>query len=86
MPPQDQTLVKDVDLEMMSMNLKEGDRYVVNHDEDLTVVDLGDDVNLDEKEATLLSTVVKTKASHGAGMEAIVGYRWGKQTVIEAIV
>ncbi|RWW04672.1 hypothetical protein BHE74_00053327 [Ensete ventricosum] len=34
----------------MSMNLKEGDRYVVNHGEGLTVVDFGDHVSLTEKE------------------------------------
>ncbi|RWW59943.1 hypothetical protein BHE74_00033095 [Ensete ventricosum] len=41
MPPQDQAPVKDADLEHMPMNLKEGDRYVVNHGEDMTVVDFG---------------------------------------------
>ncbi|RRT70637.1 hypothetical protein B296_00020778 [Ensete ventricosum] len=49
MPPQDQALVKDADLEPMPMNLKEEDRYVVNHDEGLTVVDFGGYVILDEK-------------------------------------
>ncbi|RZS01621.1 hypothetical protein BHM03_00031512 [Ensete ventricosum] len=34
----------------MPMNLKEGDRYVVNHGEDLTAVDFGDYVSLAEKE------------------------------------
>ncbi|RWW67459.1 hypothetical protein BHE74_00025101 [Ensete ventricosum] len=34
----------------MVMNLKEGDRYVVNHDEGLTAVDFGGHVSLVEKE------------------------------------
>ncbi|RRT55382.1 hypothetical protein B296_00024400 [Ensete ventricosum] len=34
----------------MPMNLKEGDRYVVNHGEDPTTVDFGDYVSLAEKE------------------------------------
>ncbi|RWW06197.1 hypothetical protein GW17_00030490 [Ensete ventricosum] len=50
MPPQDQAPMKDTDLEQMLMNLKEGDRYVVNHDEGLTVVDFDDHVSLAEKE------------------------------------
>ncbi|RRT44351.1 hypothetical protein B296_00036507 [Ensete ventricosum] len=33
----------------MSMNLKEGDRYVVNHGEGLTTVDFGSNVSLAEK-------------------------------------
>ncbi|RWW77865.1 hypothetical protein BHE74_00013941 [Ensete ventricosum] len=39
MPPQDQAHVKDADLEQIPMNMKERDRYVVNHGEGLTVVD-----------------------------------------------
>ncbi|RWW89040.1 hypothetical protein BHE74_00002058 [Ensete ventricosum] len=50
MPPQDQAPVKNVDLELMSMNLKEEDRYVINHGEDLTAVDFGSYVSLIEKE------------------------------------
>ncbi|RRT51184.1 hypothetical protein B296_00044861 [Ensete ventricosum] len=50
MPPQDQTPVKDADLEQMQMNMKEGDRYVVNHGEGLTIVDFGGHVSLVEKE------------------------------------
>ncbi|RZR88237.1 hypothetical protein BHM03_00015778 [Ensete ventricosum] len=34
----------------MSINLKEGDRYVVNHGEDMTIVDFGGYVSLAEKE------------------------------------
>ncbi|RWV82681.1 hypothetical protein GW17_00055798 [Ensete ventricosum] len=34
----------------MSINLKEGDRYVINHGEDMTVVDFGGYVSLAEKE------------------------------------
>ncbi|RZS04985.1 hypothetical protein BHM03_00035408 [Ensete ventricosum] len=49
MPPQDQAPVKDADLEPMPMNLKERDRYVVNHDEGLTVVDFDGYVILAEK-------------------------------------
>ncbi|RWW11033.1 hypothetical protein BHE74_00036728 [Ensete ventricosum] len=41
MAPQDQAPVKDADLEHMPMNLKEGDSYVVNYGEGLTVVDFG---------------------------------------------
>ncbi|RWW34607.1 hypothetical protein GW17_00000621 [Ensete ventricosum] len=54
MPTQGRALVKDVDLEPMSMNLKEGDRYVVNRDEDLTAVDFDGDVSLAEKEQSIL--------------------------------
>ncbi|RWW52383.1 hypothetical protein BHE74_00041194 [Ensete ventricosum] len=50
MPPQNQALVKDADLEQMPMNLKEGDRYVVNHGEGLTAVGVGDHGSLAEKE------------------------------------
>ncbi|RWW09875.1 hypothetical protein GW17_00026612 [Ensete ventricosum] len=57
MPPQDRAPVKDADLESMSMNLKEGGHYVVNHDEDLMAVDFGDNVSLAEKEAVVLSTM-----------------------------
>ncbi|RRT75671.1 hypothetical protein B296_00015201 [Ensete ventricosum] len=31
--------MKDADLEQRPMNLKEGDRYIVNHDEGLTTID-----------------------------------------------
>ncbi|RWW47743.1 hypothetical protein BHE74_00046235 [Ensete ventricosum] len=51
--------VKDADLEMMSMNLKEGGRCVVNRDEDMVAVDFGDDVSLAEKEAAVLSIAMK---------------------------
>ncbi|RWV93655.1 hypothetical protein BHE74_00015478 [Ensete ventricosum] len=54
MPSQDQAHVKDVDLEIISMNLKEGGRCVVNCGEDLTAVDFGSDVSLVEKEQTIL--------------------------------
>ncbi|RRT60738.1 hypothetical protein B296_00009575 [Ensete ventricosum] len=50
MPPQDQAPVKDVELEPMLMNLKEGDRYVINHGEDLTTIDFGGYVSLAKKE------------------------------------
>ncbi|RRT57296.1 hypothetical protein B296_00035123 [Ensete ventricosum] len=40
----------------MTMNLNERSHCVVNHDEDLTVVDFDDDVNLVEKEVVVLST------------------------------
>ncbi|RRT57054.1 hypothetical protein B296_00033821 [Ensete ventricosum] len=50
MPPQDQAPVKDADLEQMSMNRKEGDRYVVNHDEGLTTVDFDGHVSLAKKD------------------------------------
>ncbi|RWW26833.1 hypothetical protein BHE74_00029875 [Ensete ventricosum] len=48
MPPQDQAPVKDADLEQRPMNLKEGDRYVLNHGEGLMVVDFdGGDATMD---------------------------------------
>ncbi|RWW04864.1 hypothetical protein GW17_00031890 [Ensete ventricosum] len=50
MPLQDQAPMKEVDLEPMSRNLKEGDRYVVNHGEGLTTVDFDNHVILAEKE------------------------------------
>ncbi|RZR96670.1 hypothetical protein BHM03_00025746 [Ensete ventricosum] len=49
MPPQDQAPMKYADLEPMPMNLKEGNRYVVNHGECLMVVDFGGYVSLAEK-------------------------------------
>ncbi|RWW87698.1 hypothetical protein BHE74_00003455 [Ensete ventricosum] len=49
MPPQDQAPMKYADLEPMPMNLKEGNRYVVNHDECLMVVDFSGYVSLAEK-------------------------------------
>ncbi|RRT59951.1 hypothetical protein B296_00009686 [Ensete ventricosum] len=49
MPPRDQAHAKDTDLKQMSMNLKEGDCYVVNHGEGLTTVDFGGHVSLAEK-------------------------------------
>ncbi|RRT35801.1 hypothetical protein B296_00033918 [Ensete ventricosum] len=55
MPPQDRALVKDVDPESMSMNLKEGGRCVVNRDKDLTAVDFDSNVSLAEKEVVVLS-------------------------------
>ncbi|RWW63293.1 hypothetical protein BHE74_00029539 [Ensete ventricosum] len=60
---------------MISMNLKEGGRCVVNRDEDLTVVDFDGDVSLAEKEAAVLSTAVKTKVSRRSSVEAIVDCR-----------
>ncbi|RRT63863.1 hypothetical protein B296_00028537 [Ensete ventricosum] len=54
MPSQDQAHVKNVDLEIMSINLKEGGSCVVNRGEDLTAVDFDSDVNLAEKEQTIL--------------------------------
>ncbi|RZR70742.1 hypothetical protein BHM03_00001253 [Ensete ventricosum] len=62
MPPQDRVPVKDANLEMMSMNLKEGGYCVVNRDEDLTAVDFESDVSLVEKEAAVLSTRVASVA------------------------
>ncbi|RWV87767.1 hypothetical protein GW17_00050207 [Ensete ventricosum] len=50
MPEQDQAPANDADLEPMLMNLKERDRYVVNHGKDLTTVDFGGYVSLAEKE------------------------------------
>ncbi|RZS27098.1 hypothetical protein BHM03_00060529 [Ensete ventricosum] len=52
MPPQDQAHVKNVDLELMPMNLKEEDCYVINHGENLTAVDFDSYVSLIEKEDT----------------------------------
>ncbi|RWW70515.1 hypothetical protein BHE74_00021792 [Ensete ventricosum] len=69
MPPQDQTPVKEADLEPMSRNLKEGDRYVVHHGDGLTSVDLDDHVNLAEKE--------------GAGMAGRGGLARGKRSSMD---
>ncbi|RRT63626.1 hypothetical protein B296_00017036 [Ensete ventricosum] len=55
MPPQDQAPVKDADLEQGPMNLKEGDRYVVNHGEGLTVVDF------DEGDATMAGAIDRSE-------------------------
>ncbi|RWW68504.1 hypothetical protein BHE74_00023967 [Ensete ventricosum] len=63
MPPQDQAPAKDADLEHMPMNLKEGDRYVVNHVEGLTTVDFGGHVRLGLEETTMLSIMVKGSTS-----------------------
>ncbi|RWW07762.1 hypothetical protein GW17_00028839 [Ensete ventricosum] len=49
MPPQDQAPMNDANLEPIPMNLKEGDRYVVNHGECLMIVDFGGYVRLAEK-------------------------------------
>ncbi|RWW43952.1 hypothetical protein BHE74_00050333 [Ensete ventricosum] len=68
MPPQDRVLVKDANIEMISMNLKEGGCCVVNRDEDLTAVDFESDVSLVEKEAAVLST--------GAPQEKESSSRW----------
>ncbi|RRT58064.1 hypothetical protein B296_00023822 [Ensete ventricosum] len=43
----------------MIINLKEGSRCAVNHNEDLTAIDFNGDASLAEKEAVVLSTVVK---------------------------
>ncbi|RRT42602.1 hypothetical protein B296_00021141 [Ensete ventricosum] len=48
-----------MNLEPMTMNLKEGSRCVVNRGEDLTMIDFDDDVSLAEKKVVVLSTVVK---------------------------
>ncbi|RRT52423.1 hypothetical protein B296_00017132 [Ensete ventricosum] len=42
MPLYDQALVKDINLELMPINLTEGDCYVINHGKGLMVVDFGD--------------------------------------------
>ncbi|RWW33876.1 hypothetical protein GW17_00001381 [Ensete ventricosum] len=55
MPSQDRAPVKDVDLEPMSMNMKEGDHCVVNHGEDVTTIDFGSDVSLAEKESACMA-------------------------------
>ncbi|RWV78569.1 hypothetical protein GW17_00060437 [Ensete ventricosum] len=47
--------VKDADLEQMPTNLKEGDRYVVNHDEGLTAIDFDGHVSLVEKESASMA-------------------------------
>ncbi|RRT73504.1 hypothetical protein B296_00024729 [Ensete ventricosum] len=58
MPPQDQAPVKDANIEQMPMNLKEGDRYVVNYSEGLTAVDFDDHVSLVEKESASMAGMV----------------------------
>ncbi|RWV86216.1 hypothetical protein GW17_00051912 [Ensete ventricosum] len=50
MPSQDQAPMEDADLESMLVNLKEGDRYIVNHNEDLMAIDFSGYVSLAEKE------------------------------------
>ncbi|RWW50925.1 hypothetical protein BHE74_00042769 [Ensete ventricosum] len=77
MPQQDRAPVKDADIELMSMNLKEGGRCVVNHNEDLTTVDFGGNVSLAEKEATVLA---KKK---GAGMAGRGGVEQGKRNSMD---
>ncbi|RRT38010.1 hypothetical protein B296_00054170 [Ensete ventricosum] len=53
---------KDVDLESMSMNQKEGDRSVVNRSEDLMMIDFGGDESLAKKErAIMLEPQVRQK-------------------------
>ncbi|RWW41610.1 hypothetical protein BHE74_00052891 [Ensete ventricosum] len=41
MPLYDQALMKDVNLELIPINLKEGDCYVINHGKGMMVVDFG---------------------------------------------
>ncbi|RRT53215.1 hypothetical protein B296_00008334 [Ensete ventricosum] len=66
MPPQDQTPMKEADLEPMSRNLKEGDHYIVHHGEGLTSVDFDDHVNLAEKDgAGRLDPVGSDPGEHG---------------------
>ncbi|RWW40094.1 hypothetical protein BHE74_00054523 [Ensete ventricosum] len=55
-------------IELMSINLKEVDRYVVNHGEGLTTVDFSDHVSLAKKE--------------GANMVGRGGLTWGRRSSI----
>ncbi|RRT54058.1 hypothetical protein B296_00041973 [Ensete ventricosum] len=43
----------------MIMNLKQGSRYVVNRNEDLTTIDFDGDVSLTKKEVVVLSITMK---------------------------
>ncbi|RRT42772.1 hypothetical protein B296_00018656 [Ensete ventricosum] len=69
MPPQDRAPIKDVDLESMSMNLKEGGRCVVNRGEGLMTIDFGGHVSLAEKK--------------GAGMAGRGGLARGKHSSMD---
>ncbi|RWV98015.1 hypothetical protein GW17_00039165 [Ensete ventricosum] len=76
MPPQDQTPVKNADLELMPMNLKEEDCYVVNHVENLMVVDFDDYVSLAEKEDAGMAErgdLTRGRCSRMDGAEAVAG-------------
>ncbi|RRT65655.1 hypothetical protein B296_00011419 [Ensete ventricosum] len=95
MPPQDQTPMKDTDLEHMSMNLKEGDRCVVNHGEGLMAVNFDSHVSLVEKEgACMAGEGYLTRGRHSImdGAEVVAGQRkqledyHEKQGSIEALV
>ncbi|RZR78422.1 hypothetical protein BHM03_00003754, partial [Ensete ventricosum] len=66
MPSQDQAPLKDVDLEQMLMNLKEGDHYVVNHGEGLIAVDFDGHVSLAEKEG---AGIVERRSGTGHAQE-----------------
>ncbi|RWW76451.1 hypothetical protein BHE74_00015453 [Ensete ventricosum] len=69
MPPQDQAPVKDADFESMPMNLKEGDRYVVNHGEDLTAVDFDGYVSLAKKMQAWQEEEIRHRAGATEWME-----------------
>ncbi|RWV92148.1 hypothetical protein BHE74_00044833 [Ensete ventricosum] len=84
MPPQDQAPVKDVDLEAMLMNLKEGHRCIVIRGEDLTEVDFGGDVSLAEKEgASMAGSWRDTEQAQQNGWS--ISCRWTKKERIEAL-
>ncbi|RWW09877.1 hypothetical protein GW17_00026613 [Ensete ventricosum] len=63
--------MNEADLEPMSRNLKEGDHYVVNHGEGLTIVDFGGHVSLAEKE--------------GAGMAGRGGLARGRHSSMDEV-
>ncbi|RWV93817.1 hypothetical protein GW17_00043697 [Ensete ventricosum] len=58
----------------MPMNLKEGDRYVVNHGEGLTAVDFSDHVSLAEKEGAGM-TVRRFGTGHAQQKEWSISYQ-----------
>ncbi|RWW46099.1 hypothetical protein BHE74_00047995 [Ensete ventricosum] len=75
MPPQDQALVKDANLEQMPMNLKEGGRYVVNHGEGLAAVNFSGHVSLVEKEGAGMAER-RSDMGHAQQKEWSISYRW----------
>ncbi|RWW77677.1 hypothetical protein BHE74_00014148 [Ensete ventricosum] len=72
MPPQNQALMEDTDLKPMPMNLKEGDRYFVNSDEGLTVLDFDDYVILAEKRPLYCEPRDGVNAEEGSAADLVL--------------
>ncbi|RWV83833.1 hypothetical protein BHE74_00018660 [Ensete ventricosum] len=93
MLPQYQALVKDVDLELKPINLKEGDCYVINHGEGLMAI------NFDIGDAATAGTIDRSEGQREkrygrrftirlqegrrrrTGVEAVVCCSWGREGV-----